>query len=181
MYSSDPDKKDLIEMARKGQKQAFSQLVKMYYGLVMHFLLDRGLGHADAEDIAQETFLKAYSKVHQLSSAGSFAGWLLRIARNVWIDRFRKLQRQKNHTEESDLDELFESRSPEVIALDNAAVYDVYSTLKPRETVIIDLRVFQQLSFSEIAEIIGSKESNVRLIFHRTMKKLRNQSKENLK
>ena len=57
----------LIELAKKGQKSAFTQLVKMYYGTVMYYLLGMNIKHADAEDVAQEAFINAFAKSTRLT------------------------------------------------------------------------------------------------------------------
>jgi RNA polymerase sigma-70 factor (ECF subfamily) len=172
------DNNALIEQVKKGQKQVFSQLVKKYYGTVIYYLLGFGMSRSDAEDISQEAFINAYTKIDQYKSSGSFAGWLLRIARNLHIDKMRKEKKTETPVDAYTMNEFSDERTPEIHVISENSVNDVFSGLKPRERVIIDLRVFQLLPFAEIAEIMGSSEGNVRLIFHRVITRLRKQHQE---
>lgn len=174
----DNDCHELIKQAQAGRKHAFTKLVENHYGLVIYYLLDLGLDRSDAEDLAQEIFIKTFSKISQFKFNGAFASWILQIAKNHFIDNLRKEKRKSWNNAEVELDEIPDCNSPESQVVSDSAVKVVFKELKPREKIVIELRVFQKLQFSEIAEIIGSNEGNVRLIFHRIIKKLRNLSKE---
>lgn len=63
--------------------------------------------------------------------------------------------------------------SPESEVVSNSEVSDIFAGLKSRERVILELRVFQNMSFAEIGEVQGMTEGNVRLVFHRLISKLR--------
>lgn len=171
------DSNELIELAKKGQKQAFAMLVKRHYGTVMYYLMGFGVKKSDAEDITQEAFINAFRKVDQFKTSGSFVGWLLRIARNQHIDKLRKERKFDTTGNEIDLLNLPDDRTPEIQVISDAAVDDLYSGLKPQEKVLLDLRVFQQMSFAEIAEALGSTEGNARLVFHRLIVRLRGKFK----
>jgi|GEM_PF-832225 len=171
------DSNELIELAKNGQKQAFGMLVKRHYGTVMYYLLGYGVKKADAEDITQEAFINAFRKIDQFRTSGSFVGWLLRIAKNQHIDKLRKEKKFNITGSELDLLNLPDDRTPEIQVVSDATVDALYSGLKPQEKVLLDLRVFQQMPFCEIAEILGSSEGNTRLIFHRLIIRLRKQHK----
>lgn len=66
-----------------------------------------------------------------------------------------------------------DDRTPEAYAVSAAGVESIFADLKPRERVILELRVFQGMPFCELAEIMGMTEGNVRLVFHRLIAKLR--------
>ena len=79
-----------VEQARQGDKQAFSSLVGAYQKPIFN-LTFRMLGNAEeAEDAAQETFLRAYASLHQYNPDHKFSTWLLSIANHHCIDRLRK-------------------------------------------------------------------------------------------
>jgi RNA polymerase sigma-70 factor (ECF subfamily) len=164
---------DLIELARKGHKQAFSMLVKRHYGTVMYYLMGFGVKRSDAEDITQDAFINAFRKIDQFKTSGSFVGWLLRIARNQHIDKLRKEKKFDTSGSEFDLLNLPDDRTPEAQVVSDAMLDDLYAGLKPQEKVLLDLRIFQQMPFSEIAEHLGSSEGNARLVFHRLIVRLR--------
>ncbi len=163
----------LIELAKRGQKSAFTQLVKMYYGTVMYYLLGMNIKHADAEDVAQEAFINAFRKIDQVNPSGSFIGWLLRIARNQFIDKLRREKKLDTSGTQYELAEVPDERTPESHAVTAAGVDSIFADLKPRERVILELRVFQDMPFSELAEVMAMTEGNVRLIFHRLIARLR--------
>lgn len=164
---------ELIDMVKNGHKQAFCQLVKKYYSTVIYFLLGHGLSRTDAEDISQEAFINAYTKIAQYKSSGSFVGWLLRIARNQHIDKLRREKKMETSFDMCAMQEFPDGRTPEIQVVSDCGVNDIFSGLKPRERVLLELRVFQVLPFAEIAELMGSSEGNVRLVFHRLIAKLR--------
>ncbi|MDD3146006.1 MAG: sigma-70 family RNA polymerase sigma factor [Candidatus Riflebacteria bacterium] len=168
----------LIELAKRGQKSAFTQLVKMYYGTVMYYLLGMNIRHADAEDVAQEAFINAFRKISQVNTSGSFIGWLLRIARNQFIDKLRREKKLDTSGSTYELEEFSDHRTPEAQVVSAAEVENIFSDLKPRERVILELRVFQNLPFIEVAEILEMTEGNVRLIFHRLITRLRSRFSE---
>ncbi len=167
------DNNELIEMVKKGNKQAFCQLVKKYYSTVIYFLLGHGVSRSDAEDVSQEAFINAFTKIDQYKSSGSFVGWLLRIARNQHIDKLRKEKKVETSVDTYDMQEFPDGRTPEAQVVSSCGVDDIFAGLRPRERVILELRVFQVLPFAEIAELMGSSEGNVRLVFHRLINKLR--------
>ncbi len=163
---------DLIEKAKQGDTVAFAAIVKQFYGLVMHYLLGMGVKHSDAEDVAQEAFINAFKKINQVNNAATFSAWLLRVARNLFIDKVRKEKKIKMGPQ-FELDLLTNEVTPEDKVLSSLKVDDIFSGLKPREKVILELRVFQGMPFAEIAELQDMTEGNVRIVFHRMIVRLR--------
>lgn len=164
---------DLIEKAKRGDAVAFAAIVRQFYGLVMHYLLGMGVKHADAEDVAQEAFINVYKKIHQVTNPATFSAWLLRIARNLFIDRLRKENKIKLSGNEFELELLTTDVTPEDKVVSSSKVDDIFSGLNARERVILELRVFQGMAFAEIAELQDMSEGNVRLVFHRMIVRLR--------
>lgn len=171
------DNHELIKQALDGDKDSFCALVKRHYGAVIYYLASLGVSHEDAQDVTQETFINAYNKLRQYKFSGSFVGWLLRIARNRYIDRFRK---EKKIAMLSDPDKALDFpdlKTPEALVLSDLGCSEIYGDMKPRERVIVELRVFQRLSYAEIAEITGFNEVNIRVVFHRAILRLRDRYK----
>ena len=83
------------QVAVFGNKRAFDQLVRQYQSPVRRFFLSQTLGDEMlSDDLAQDTFLKAYTHISQYRGTSSFLTWLTRIAYNVWYDHCRKTHPQ---------------------------------------------------------------------------------------
>lgn len=81
---------DLLAAAVRRDAKAFGRLVARYHALVFHVVWHLTKGHAEAEDIAQEAFLKLWNNPSQIREAAALKGWLTRVAHNLAMDWFRK-------------------------------------------------------------------------------------------
>jgi RNA polymerase sigma-70 factor, ECF subfamily len=79
----------LLEAAAKGNQDAFSQLVKRHYPVVYRIVWRMMSGHADAQDVTQEAFMRLWNNPKQLREAQALRGWLIRVATNLVNDRYR--------------------------------------------------------------------------------------------
>ena len=84
-----PSDAELLLAAARQDQTAFSVLVQRYYPVVHRVVWRTMNGHADAEDIAQEAFLRLWKNPAQVREAGALKGWLMRVASNMAMDRFR--------------------------------------------------------------------------------------------
>jgi RNA polymerase sigma-70 factor, ECF subfamily len=82
---------ELACRAQQGCAVSFEQLLRRFQTPVLQFLRHRGLA-ADAEDVAQETFLRAYENLHRYSRRWAFSAWLFTIARRTGINHYRRVQ-----------------------------------------------------------------------------------------
>lgn len=152
----------LVERVLNGDQQAFADLVMTYQRAVFN-LTYRMLGDArEAEDAAQETFLRAYRHLARYDMARPFKTWLLSIASHYCIDLIRKRRFSL-----FSLDELLPAQW--LNALDDSTPEDVVvngerteqlqrmlATLNLEERAIIILRYWNDLSYAEIAEMLGT-------------------------
>lgn len=81
---------DLLAAARARNAQAFAQLVSRHYAAVYRVVWRMMSGHPDAQDVTQEAFLRLWNNPDQLREAGALKGWLMRVASNLVMDRFRQ-------------------------------------------------------------------------------------------
>lgn len=159
----------LVSRARDGEQSAFEALVKHYHGRIYNHVLRMVQDPVEAEDLAQETFLRAYQALPQFRGESSFQTWLYRIASNLAIDASRRRRRRDWHTvsldqpaeEESPLPrELADTgaRNPEESAETSALRELVWSTigeLSPKLRPVVVLYDLQGRSYEEIARILG--------------------------
>jgi RNA polymerase sigma-70 factor (ECF subfamily) len=162
-----------IERALEGDQLAFGQLVQSYerpvYNLTYRMLGDS----AEAEDAAQETFLRAYNKLATYEPNLKFVNWLLSIASHHCID----ILRRKNRAPQLSLDgplppEYLTSSAPrpdQTVSKnqERARVRQVLDTLDPTYRAAVVLRYWYDLSYQEIAEMMDTTESAIKSRLHR--------------
>ncbi len=137
-----------------------------YYERVYRFLLGLSQNHALAEDLTQETFLRAMKSAGQFDSRCSIVTYLCSIARNLYIDHCRKQRK------EQPLNDAQEQTSPDWsdALLDREQALRVHRVLHELEEPykeVFSLRVFGELSHAEIGALFGKNENWSRITFYR--------------
>jgi RNA polymerase sigma-70 factor (ECF subfamily) len=172
---------ELVILARQGNRIAFTGLVESYQTIVYN-LCYRMLGDThDAEDAAQETFLRAYRELHHYDSARSFSTWLLSIASHYCIDQLRKRRWQWLSLEDeapSSHPALQMPRTPEDVTLQHERESQMQAWLNrldPASRQVVVLRYWHDLSYEEIAETIGSTVGAIKSRLHRAREALARQ------
>lgn len=168
--------KQLLELAQKGDSQAFSRLVDLYAKPVYN-LCYRMLGNPqDAEDAAQEAFLRAFRALHRYDPKRKFATWLLSIAANYCIDQHRRVRPQWVGLDDADPGELRERNpGPEGRALAGEMrddVQRVLANLKPKDRAAIILYYWYEYSYTEIARELSITETALKARMHRARRSL---------
>jgi RNA polymerase sigma-70 factor (ECF subfamily) len=159
----------LIEKCKKGEKSAFRGIYELYskamFNISMRILNNR----EEAEDVLQESFIKAFNSIEQYNGEGSFGSWLKKIVVNRSLDAIRK--RQLNfvsidHVEvEESIGEEHESYTVEEI---RAAIRELPDGYR----VILSLFLFEDYSHKMIAEHLKISEGTSKSQYHRARKKL---------
>jgi RNA polymerase sigma-70 factor (ECF subfamily) len=169
-----PDDEALVALARAGSRRAFEDLVRRYQRPI-YFLIERYVRDADeAADIAQSTFIRAHQSLSQLGNAAVFRHWLFRIAVNLSLNWLRDNARfveaiapDEGPSVEADGGaELETSRRA-------AALREAVAQLPPKQRATVELRVFQDLSFAEVAQATGCTSVGARVNYHFAVKNLR--------
>ena len=171
------NERDWILHARRGDEDAFANLVEAYQ-VPVYNLCCRMLGDpVQAEDAAQETFLKAYRGMKRYDPKRPFATWLLSIASHHCIDRLRRrripaisLSEMLPSQQKPD-----DSPGPEaVLAISEhqQAVWGMLEQLGNRDRVVIVLRYWDELSYEEIAQTLSTSVSSVKSRLHRARRQL---------
>lgn len=166
---------ELIEACKRGEQDAFAELFETNKDKVYSIALRYAGDEASAMDIAQDTFLKLLSHIHQFRSDASFETWLYRIVVNSCMDHQRRRKRLIPI-----LDGLLDaiSAARQTVLHDlmrkewQLAVQHVVASLAPDQRVVVILRYMEDLSYEHIAEILGCSEGTVASRLNRAHKVL---------
>ena len=172
-----------VALARDGDSEAFRALVERHSRAVYR-LAHRMTGSAqDAEDVVQETFLKAYRQLSRFESRANFSTWLHRIAVNCSIDLIRSRPHREAGHDAADLDQIGGDErhqaghaSPERLMLSTEVqgrVMGAMSSLSAMERAAFALRHFEGQSIDEISQALGLKANATKHSIFRAVKKMR--------
>lgn len=168
MAVTDPTILRWVEQALDGDQDAFAELVNTYqnavYNLCYRMLSERG----EAEDAAQETFLRAYMNLQRYDPARSFKTWLLSIASNHCIDRLRRRRLSWLSLDEplpSNIMLSSDEPEPEDAAIKeqrSQAIQTLLNELSTEYRAAVILRYWYDYSYLEIADILDTTESAIK-------------------
>jgi RNA polymerase sigma-70 factor (ECF subfamily) len=157
---------DLVLRARDGEREAFGSLVRDHQEAVFNVCY-RMLGDRPAaEDMAQETFVRAFQKLSLLDVSRPFGPWIRRLAVNVVLNQLaRERPLMAPFDERRSGGEAADHGPPEAQALiadRSAAILEAIRTLPPHYRAVIELRHFQELSYREISDTLRIPLSDVK-------------------
>ncbi|WP_053364811.1 RNA polymerase sigma factor SigW [Bacillus sp. FJAT-27245] len=178
--------KKRIKQIKKGDQDAFAEIVELYKDK-LYQLGYRMLGNShEAEEIAQEAFIRAFVNINSYNQEYKFSTWLYRIATNLCIDRIRKkkpdfyLDAEMAGTEGLTLYSRIPSDSPlpdkevEMMELQEAIQGEIIKLPEKYRSVIV-LKYIEELSLNEISEILDLPLGTVKTRIHRGREALRKQ------
>jgi RNA polymerase sigma-70 factor (ECF subfamily) len=169
---------ELVERARAGEVDSFEELVRTYQQMAVRTALVILRDGAEAQDAAQEAFVKAYQALGRFRAGASFRPWLLRIVANEAISRRRAVARRANlalRVAESRLPD-GAAPSPEAAALAHELhdeVMRAVNRLRPEDRLVIAYRFWLELSEAEMAEAMGCPQGTVKSRLSRALSRLR--------
>lgn len=171
---------ETITKAKAGNQIAFSTLLDWFWSEVYAFQLVRTKNENDAEDIAIQTFSKAFDKINTFNDNYEFSTWLITISKNLHVDLIRK--RKKNvlaESKENKNSEVYKLADESPSAEDNliieqnlASLLAHIKKLKPNYQKVINLRYFNEMTYSEIANELNEPVNNVKVKLLRAKKLL---------
>ena len=168
--------KYLIERVQGGDKGSFTVLVDAYGSLVYTVCLRMLTSEAEAEEAAQEVFIKAYRSIGSFQAKSKFTTWLYRISYNHCISEIRKKVKMIDLVDEFPSDEVNEDElnGLDLISADERSRYlqMAIESLAETDAVVVTLFYYEELSLDEIAEVTGLSNSNIRIKLHRSRKKM---------
>ena len=159
----------LVERCQQNDLEAFEELVRRYQARIYNFVCKTTNNPADAEDMAQEVFIRVYKSIHRFRSESTFQTWLYRIAHNICVDRSRRSQRQvpvaysldaptEDDGEEHPRDLPDRTGNPEQVAERTELqqrVWGCLAQMSEKLRTVIVLYDIQGLSYEEIAETLS--------------------------
>ena len=167
----EPSSEQLAEKTQNGCRESFEALVERHGQRIFNFLWQLTRNRHDAEDLTQETFLKAFRNIHRYNPACSFASWLFVIAKRTALSHFRSARPTEELPEESEgdaLDPLTMLQEKE----EKNSLWRLARRLKPNQHEVLWLRYGEGFSIVETARIMNTNQIRVKVLLHRARKGL---------
>ncbi|MFN8381274.1 MAG: sigma-70 family RNA polymerase sigma factor [Anaerolineales bacterium] len=154
---------------------AFGRLYDRYVQPIYRYVFSRVGSTHEAEDITSQTFMTAYESLPKYRERGYFSAWLFRIAQSKMNDHFRRSRREVGLEAAAELMEREDSLGALIRAEELSQIRFLIKKLNPEEQDLIRLRYVADLSFVEMAELLGKREDAVKKSFYRLLERLKGQ------
>ena len=167
----------LIQRWKEGDERAATALVERHAAALARYV--GSLGERDAaEEVVQDTFVRAFSSLEQFRGDSSLRTWLFTIARRLVVDRRRAFRRRREVGNLEDVDAATEYTALDGLIASEAQrkVWGAVGKLSPTQREVFLLRVNEGLSYKEIADVAGTTEGAARVHYHNALRTV----KENL-
>lgn len=159
--------KSLVEKAKKGDVEAFSELYNGVYKELYKFAVYLLNSESEAEDIVSETVIDAFEGIKKLKDESLFKSWIFKIMINKCKRNIKKRKKKVVNIEDTIL------QAPEVYYDENYDLKQAFSSLKQDEKMILSLAVVSGYKSCEISEILGMNHNTIRSKQSRALNKLR--------
>ena len=178
---------DPLSALRSGDPAPFEDFVRSETRAFLAFFIRLGAGRSEAEDLVQETFLKLFrsaatSRATSYDARGRFAGYAFRVARNVWIDRRRRLRLVPTDRVEAELQVASDGRTERSVPAPDAPLLEresseviraVVGALPEGHRAVFELAVIEELSYSAISEALEIPIGTVKSRLHSAVLRVR--------
>jgi len=172
----------LIRQIQQGNRDAFDELVKRYYGSVYNMVAYSVRTHQEREDLIQEIFIKVYTNIGKFRFQASFTTWMFRITRNILIDRSRKKRLTQVSTETEEGTSTVGERLEDIRANPDKRLMDSDAEISLRNALvnldedhkqILILREMEGLSYKELTKTLGINMGTVKYRLARAREELK--------
>jgi RNA polymerase sigma-70 factor, ECF subfamily len=167
---SAPTDRDLIQRARRGDAEAFGELVTRHQTSVFNVCYRMLHERADAEDMMQETFLRVRDRLNIFDSERLFGPWIRRVAVNVCLNRLESQHAVAELDDERDADKSQSPESQVEVHERSEQIRGALASLPGHYRAVIELRHYQELSYAEIAAELKIPLSDVKSHLFRARK-----------
>lgn len=171
------DEKELISQLQdpSTQRAAFEQVVKNYSEPLYWQIRRMVLNHEDANDLLQNTFIKAWTNIEQFRGDARLSTWLYRIALNESLNFLNRQQAQKNFSidnEESSIVNQLES-DPYFDGDETQRIFQqAIRTLPEKQRIVFQMKYFQEMKYEDISDIMGTTIGALKASYHHAVKKI---------
>ncbi len=172
--SGSAEREDLLLRYRAGDEAAFEELVEWMGPRLLGYFLRQGASPSVADDLVQRVFVRVLQNLDRYRPQGRLDAWLLRIARNLWIDRTRRKRPLLRFDEDLDAEDPRPGPDAMAVAADRAAALrDALRRLDPASRELLELAVLQRLPYGEVARLLGVPVGTVKSRVHYALRRLR--------
>lgn len=163
---------ELALRCQDGCLESFEKLVDQFEARIVNFLVKMVNSRHDAEDLAQDTFVKAYKNIHRFDPKYKFTTWLFTIAKRTAMNHYRAAKPTVELTPEKEIDE----RDPSVALEEKDQAEGLWEKakrlLKPNQYDALWLRYGEGFSIGETAKVMRTNELRVRVLLHRARNRM---------
>jgi RNA polymerase sigma-70 factor, ECF subfamily len=163
---------ELLRAAAGGDLRAFEQLVHVHHRRVLNFVYQMTRQRQDAEDLTQQTFVKAFQHIHRIDCERPIINWLLTIARRTTLNHFRSVRKWEFVPAELASHEPSPARQLEQHDRAENVWAQARRILSQREFEVLWLRFAEELSTEETARVTGLTQIHVKVLVHRARQHL---------
>ena len=167
----------LLLRCQAGDDDAFAELVERYGPRLSYFVRRMLADDAAIEDVLQEVWLDVFRGLGRLLDLGAFPAWVYRIARDRTARRLRR--RQLPQQSFQDVNEVEATDADEFLAEDAARIHAALGELSPEQREVLVLRFLEEMSYDDIAKVVGGPVGTVRSRLHYAKRALRHPRTEN--
>lgn len=167
-----PTDRDLILRARRGDSEAYGDLVTRHQTGVFNVCYRILHNRSDAEDLAQETFIRALDRLHTFDLEREFSPWIRRVAANLCLNHIESHKPAFSLDEERDEDKTQGPGEQVEVRERSEQIRSALASLPPHYRIVVELRHYQELSYDEIASELNLPLSDVKSHLFRARKLL---------
>ncbi len=165
----------ILKQIKQGDVSAYALLVERYKNMAYTLALSIIKNSEDAEEIAQDAFVKAYKNLGSFKGKSKFSTWLYQIVFNTALSKKRIKKQQWQSIDEKNVggEGLIEFQSDNLERIDRKKIINIaIKKLKEDEAFLLILYYYQELNIDELADATGYSQSNVKVKLHRARKNL---------
>jgi RNA polymerase sigma-70 factor (ECF subfamily) len=166
----------LIKKAKMGDTHAFEELIRRHMRAVYYTALYFVKNHFDADEVAQNTFINAYRKLYQFKGKSSFKTWLMSITANQAKSHLRKKMKGGDHEYLDTIPDPKSDSLSHVLSREEKRLLErAVENLPEKQRIVVMLRLKQELTFPEIATVLGMTTNSAKVNFHHGIRRVKHQ------